>query len=202
MKAALYLRVSADRQELENQERQLREWADREGHEVVAIYSDTSSGGNDYRTREGLYKLLHDAKSPRRKFDLVVFWALDRLTREGALKCLGYLEVFKGLGIGFHSYTEAYLSSLGPFADVVVSLIGTLAKMERERISERTKAGLETARRRGKVIGRPNTAVRQTQDILDLYGSGIKPREIAGRLRISETSVRRIYRGRVATPAS
>lgn len=73
----------------------MRRWADREGHEVFACYRDISSGKNDQSDSEGLYRLLEEMKSPRRRFELVAFWGLDRLTREGTLKTLTYLEQFR-----------------------------------------------------------------------------------------------------------
>ena len=194
MNATLYLRVSTSEQELGNQEAQLRDWPAREGHRITAVYRDIASGRNDYRDRRGFYELLTEMKKPRRGFGLVVFWAVDRLTREGTLKTLLYLEQFRVLGVKYHSYTEPYISTLGPFADVVISLLGTLAKIEREKISRRTKAGLAKARRRGKVLGRPDTARRKSYSVWMLQQEGLPVREIARKLRIGESSVRRILK--------
>jgi len=102
MEAALYIRISTEKQELENQRAQLRAWAKQEGHSIIRTYEDIASGKKDYRDRAGLYQLLADIKNPDREYELVVFWALDRLTREGTLKTLQYLEVFKNFGIKYH----------------------------------------------------------------------------------------------------
>jgi hypothetical protein len=83
------------------------------------------------------------------------FWALDRLTREGTRATLNYLQRLESKGVGYVSYQEQWLDSTGPFKDVMVSMFATLAKQETARISERTLAGLRSARLRGKRLGRP-----------------------------------------------
>ena len=76
---------------------------------------------------------------------MVLFWALDRFSREGTLATLQHLQKLSRYGVDWRSYQESYLDSCGPFKDVVISLMATLAKQERLRISERTKAGLQRA---------------------------------------------------------
>jgi len=80
----------------------------------------------------------------------VLFWALDRFSREGVFETLNHLQRLSAWGVEWRSYQEVYLDSCGPFKDFVVSLMATLAKQERVRISEGTKAGLQGARRAGK----------------------------------------------------
>jgi DNA invertase Pin-like site-specific DNA recombinase len=121
-------------------------------------------------------RMFEDAS--RRKFDLVLFWALDRFTREGVLETLNHLQRLSAWGVGWRSYQEAYFDSCGPFKDVVVSLMATLAKQERLRISERTKAGLQRARRAGKTLGRPRVDV-DTAKLNHLRTSGMSLRQIA-----------------------
>jgi DNA invertase Pin-like site-specific DNA recombinase len=86
--------------------------------------------------------------------DVLLFWALDRLTREGTLATLQYLERLTSYQVGYKSFTEPYLDSCGTFKDVVISLLATMAKQERIRMSERVNAGLALARRQGKRLGR------------------------------------------------
>src|SRR3954469_7094863 len=121
-------------------------------------------------------KLFNDAS--KRKFDLVLFWALDRFTREGTLATLKHLEMLSGYGLAWRSYQEAYLDSCGPFKDVLISLMATLAKQERLRISDRTKAGLQRARRAGKVLGRPRVDV-DVNRLRALQEQGLSLRQIA-----------------------
>lgn len=117
------------------------------------------------------FKRLFDDASKRR-FDLVLFWALDRLSREGVSETLNHLNKVTAYGVDWRSYQESYLDSFGPFKHVVISQMATLAKQERLRISDRTKAGLNRARRQGNVLGRPRVEVdfrkvRELQAVTD-----------------------------------
>ena len=90
----------------------------------------------------------------KRLFDLVLFWDLSRFSRAGTLFTLQKLKELENLGIDWESYQEPYFKSAGQFKDVVLSIISTVAKIERQKISERTKAGMERARLRGSPIGK------------------------------------------------
>ena len=110
--------------------------------DVVEIITDKGvSGSKSFKERAGLDKVLKMAH--QKKFDVLLFWSLGRLSREGTAETLFYLQTLTDNGIDYHSYTEQYLSSMGPFSDVVISLLATIAKQERIRISERVKAGLD-----------------------------------------------------------
>lgn len=150
MKVAFYIRVSTDRQETEGQLYELRAWADREHHEIVKVYADVMSGA---RRRESLDTLLEDAHKGH--FEMVAFWRLDRLTREGVIATLLYLDTLNKLNIGIYSHQESWLNPTMPFYSVVVAVVAELAAMERTAISERTKMGLDRARRQGVKLGRP-----------------------------------------------
>lgn len=153
---AVYARVSTDGkgQDPLNQLLQLREFCARQGWRIVAEYTDEASAKNG--DRSGFRKLWADAAKHR--FDVLVFWSLDRLTREGTLATLTYLQRLKDHGIAFKSYAEPYIDSLGAFSDAIIGIIAAMAKQERIRLSERTKAGLERARMQGKRLGRPLTS--------------------------------------------
>lgn len=151
MQIALYCRVSTDRQETENQAAQLREFAAKMGWNIVAEYTDRESGGKSARPE--FQRMFKDAS--QRKFDLLLFWSLDRLSREGALETLHYLQRLTGYGVGWRSFSEQYLDSTGVFREAVISILAVVAKQERIRLSDRTKAGLARARREGKRLGRP-----------------------------------------------
>jgi DNA invertase Pin-like site-specific DNA recombinase len=84
----------------------------------------------------------------RREFDIVLFWALDRFSREGVLPTLQYLQHPDAYGVGWRSYTEQYLDSTGVFKDAVISIMATIAKQENIRRSERIVAGLQRARKK------------------------------------------------------
>ena len=91
----------------------------------------------------------------QRKFDVLLFWALDLLSREGVLETLQHLNRLTSYGVGYGSFTEQYFDSCGIFKDAVIAIV---AKQERVRISQRVRAGLETARAKGKKLGRPRVA--------------------------------------------
>ncbi len=131
------------------------------------------------------------ADASRRKFDLVLFWSLDRLSREGVLETLQHLNRLTGCGVGYKSFTEQYLDSCGIFKDAVIGILAVIAKQERVRLSERTKAGLAIARSRGRQIGRPRLQVK-TAEITRLMAQGLSQRAVGRELGISEGSVRRL----------
>lgn len=124
MRVAIYARVSTkDKgQATENQLHQLRTFAEQHGA-IYRVYPDQESGGKVDRT-EFKHLLL---EAYQKKFDLVVFWRLDRFSREGALATLRYLKELNDHGVNYKSFTEPYLDSLGPFGDVIVSMLATIA---------------------------------------------------------------------------
>ena len=195
MRAAVYTRVSTrDKgQDTANQLDQLRDFCKAQSWDIVAEYEDHDSGSNPDRTQ--FKAMLNDAM--QRKFDVVLFWALDRFTREGALQTLQYLSVLSSYGVGFRSYTEPYLDSCGMFKDAVIAILGTIAKQERLRISERVKAGLNRARmngtRSGRPIGRPRV-IFSRDEAERLRAQGIAFRRIATKFGVGEGTIRRALR--------
>jgi DNA invertase Pin-like site-specific DNA recombinase len=96
----------------------------------------------------------------QKQFDMLVFWSLDRLSREGIVTTLGYLEQLRSWGIGWRSYTQPFLDTGNEMVSgIVLSVLAAGARQERVTISERTKAGLVRARRAGKTLGRPVVSV-------------------------------------------
>ncbi len=138
MKIAIYCRVSTTKQEVNNQLIQLRKYCEKNNYEIFKEYVDIISGKET--SRPSYDKMFEDAH--KRLFDLVLFWDLSRFSRAGTLFTLQKLQELKNLGIDWASYQEPYFKSMGQFSDVIVSLISTIAKIDREKISERTKAGL------------------------------------------------------------
>lgn len=194
MKAALYARVSTkDKdQQTENQKLQLREFCRTQGWTIVREYEDYESGGTAERIE--FQTMMQDAM--RRKFEVVVFWSLDRFSREGALATLQHLNTLSTHGIGYRSLTEPYLDSCGIFKDAIIAILGTVARQERMRISERVCAGLRRARlngtRSGRPIGRPKLIFDRAK-VVELRLEGLSWRQIARRLGISVASARRAY---------
>jgi DNA invertase Pin-like site-specific DNA recombinase len=185
---ALYSRVSTNDkgQDVRNQTGQLREFCQRQGWQIVKEYSDRASGKRGDRAA---FTEMFDAGS-RREFDTVLFWSLDRFSREGVLATLNYLERLTHYGVAYRSFTESYIDSLGPFRDVVISLLATLARQERIRLSERVVAGLARARREGRVGGRPKVIV-STHKMRKLADQGLSAVEIGAQLGCSRMTVAR-----------
>ncbi len=144
MKAAIYVRVSTSKQEVNNQLIQLREYCKKNNYEIFHEYIDVISGKET--SRPGYDRMFKDAR--KRRFDLVLFWALDRFSRGGTLFTLQRLRELENLHIDWESYTETYFKSAGDFRDVILSIMATLAKIEREKLSLRTKAGLQASKKR------------------------------------------------------
>lgn len=162
-RAALYVRVSTKDQTAANQERELRRWAERLGFEVADVYADTASGSRS--DREALAAVL--AGAHRREFDVLLLWALDRLTREGIAATARYLEQLRTAGVRVMSLQEAWLDTGGPVGDLLVAIFAWVAQQERRRLGERVRAGMAQARakgtRSGRPIGRPSRDVDQAE---------------------------------------
>ena len=153
MRCGIYSRVSTSKQEAENQLRQLHEFARALGWHVDAAHEYVDQITGKHSDRPEFQRMFADAS--QRKFDVLLFWSLDRMSREGALETLQHLNRLTGYGVQWRSLTEQYLDSTGMFRDAVISILAVVAKQERVRLSERTRAGLERARARGKRLGRP-----------------------------------------------
>jgi DNA invertase Pin-like site-specific DNA recombinase len=191
MRVAIYARVSThDKdQDPETQLHQLRAWCLNAGHDIIAEYVDHVSGAKAAKQRPKLAVLFDDAS--KRKFDLVLVWALDRLSREGMAATVGYLQRLNGVGVAFHSYTEPLLSTDNELVrDIVLAVMASLAKQERQRISDRTRAGMARAKAQGKAIGRPAIDLMKRREIAKLAKTE-SPSRIAARLHLDPKTVRK-----------
>jgi DNA invertase Pin-like site-specific DNA recombinase len=191
---ALYARVSTkDKgQDHENQLRELREFVRRkegEGWTLAGEFVDTASAKTSERPA---FRKMFEAAS-RREFDLVLFWSLDRFSREGVLETLQHLQRLTSSGVDWWSFHEEYLRSVGAFRDAVLAILAAIAKQERIRISERVTAGLARARSQGKRLGRPRAAVRP-QRIRELRRAGLSIRQIARETAVSAMTVQRVLK--------
>jgi len=187
VKCAIYARVSKKQgQETENQLVELRRYAKAQGWETIE-YIDRDTG--KHSKRDAFMELFEGAS--RRKFDVVLVWALDRLTREGVLKTFAHIEKLAGYGCRFESYTEPYFRSTGPAGELLMAVLAWVAKQERLRISERTKAGLAIARAKGRVGGRrPKVFDRDKARALRNQNPPMSWRAIARELGVAQSSIR------------
>ena len=189
---ALYARVSTrDKgQDNEVQLAQLREFCQRHNWNIVHEYLDRASGKHGDRKE---FRAMFAAAS-RREFDAVVTWALDRLSREGVAQTFEHIKTLLAYGVQYISYTEAHFRTTGPAGELMIAIAAWIAQQERIRLSERTKAGLERARRAGRIGGRPSLVVDRKR-IAQLDEEGLTMREIAEEMGISAASVCRILKG-------
>jgi len=185
-RAGLYMRVSTnDQQTLAMQNRALREYAARRGWKITLQVREVNSGAAKREARE---RLLEAAR--RRQIDVVLVWRLDRWGRS-VTDLLATLQELDHLGVGFVSLTEA-LDLTTAAGRAMAARLAVFAAFEREVLQERTRAGLTHARENGKRLGRPATAAAHAAEIRKLFRAGISKSEIARRVRIGRTSVRRI----------
>src|SRR5437899_8149588 len=185
-RAGLYARVSTnDQQTLTMQNRAMREYAVRRGWTIAFQVREVGSGA---AKREARKKLLEAAR--RREIDVVLVWRLDRWGRSVA-DLLATLQELDHLGVGFVSLTEA-LELTTPTGRAMAALLAVFAEFEREILRERVRAGLAHARQNGQRLGRPATAALHTAEIRKLYRAGVSKSEIARRVQIGRTSVRRM----------
>ena len=187
-RTAIYARVSTRErgQDTQNQLHQLRGFAARQGWLIVSEFVDCESGSTDDREQ---FQAMFQAAS-RRQFDVLLFWSLDRFSREGVFETLTHLNRLTGYGVHYRSFTEQWFDSCGIFRDAVISIMATLAKQERVRISERTRAGLERARREGKTLGRPKVEVN-ADEIRGLRAQGLSWSAVSAQTGVARATCQR-----------
>jgi DNA invertase Pin-like site-specific DNA recombinase len=186
--AALYVRVSTKDQTTENQEAELVRWADRLGSGAVRVFSDTASGARNDRT--ALAAVL--AAAHRREFDTLLIWALDRLSREGIGPMTRYVDQLRAAGVRVLSYQEPWLDTAGPIGDLLIAIFGWVAQQERQRISERVRAGQARARAHGVHLGRRPRVV-DLEEIRRRRAAGQGWRRIARAMKTPTSTLRRKF---------
>lgn len=186
LRAGLYARVSTlDQQTLPMQMRALREYTAKRGWTVVEECKEVGSGAVARAMRQ---QLIDSAR--RRDIDVVLVWRLDRWGRSVA-DLVSTLQELTALGVGFVSVTEA-LDLTTPAGRAMAGLLSVFAEFERDIMRERVRAGLADARLQGKRLGRPPTAIQNAAAVGTLFRQGVSKSEIARRLGIGRTSVRRL----------
>jgi DNA invertase Pin-like site-specific DNA recombinase len=186
LRVGFYARVSThDQQTLPLQIRAMREYAGKRGWTIAAQIKEVGSGASEHELRETLI-----AAARRREIDVVLVWRLDRWGRSVA-DLVSTLQELQHLAVGFVSLTEA-LDLTTPTGRAMAGLLAVFAEFEREILRERVRAGLAHARRNGKRLGRPPSVLHNAFETRKLYRQGISKSEIARRLRIGRTSVRRL----------
>jgi DNA invertase Pin-like site-specific DNA recombinase len=193
-RAAIYVRVSTDRQTLENQRQALQGVVDRRGWEVVAVYSDVGiSGAKGRADRPGLDDMLKAAI--KGGFDVVMAWSIDRLGRS-LIDLLGTIQHLEECGVDLYLDQQS-IDTTTPTGRLMFQICGAFAEFERSMIRQRISAGLTRAKAHGKRLGRPkvpSTVERQVQRHL-AKGAGIL--KVAKALGLGTGTVHRIKRAMV-----
>src|ERR1700730_5099649 len=154
-RAAIYVRVSTDKQTVENQLLELRRIAERRGWQVVEEYHDAGiSGAKGRKDRPGLDRMLKDAQ--RRKFDVVMAWAIDRIGRS-LIDLLGTIQALEAVGVDLYLDQQS-IDTTTPAGRLMFQVTGAFAEFERSMIRQRVHAGLKRAVESGKQLGRPKVS--------------------------------------------
>jgi putative DNA-invertase from lambdoid prophage Rac len=196
MRAGLYARVSTyDQQTLGLQSEAMATYIRNRGWVAVNRIEDIGSGAKDRPGRESLMKAAR-----RREIDVILVWRLDRWGRSVA-DLMATLRELTELGVGFVSLSEA-LDLTTPSGRAMAGMLAIFAEFEREILRERVRAGIAQARKEGRRHGRPRTASLKADEVRRLKAERVSHSEIARRLGIGRTSVRRVLaEGRVDSPS-
>lgn len=187
-RAAIFSRVSTDRQTTDNQLQRLRDVADKAGWEVVQVYEETVSGAAGKAKRDAYSRMLADAT--RRQFDVVLAWDVSRLGRS-LRELLECFETLKATGVDLYLDQQG-VDTTTPAGRALFGMAGVFAEFERSMLIERTKAGLDRAKVQGKRLGRPSTNPEVIARIKELRQSGMGMDRIARELEIGKSVVARI----------
>ena len=189
MRAAIYHRPerTASEEETGKQLHDLEEWCGRRGFEISQKYVEKASG--DGRQRPVFVQMMKDAT--KGKFDVLAVWSFKNFRRFAGVKDVKYISHLKELGVRFVSYQEPFFDTTSNYSELLVPMFNWIATEEAKTISERTKTGLEKARREGSIIGRPKTQLDE-QKIVELRKQGKSLRELSETFGTSKETIRRI----------
>jgi DNA invertase Pin-like site-specific DNA recombinase len=188
-RAAIYVRVSTDKQTVENQVTALRQIAERRDWQVVEQYSDAGiSGAKGRDGRPGLDQMLKDAQ--RRKFDVIMAWAIDRLGRS-LIDLLSTIQTLEASGVNLYLDQQS-IDTTTPAGKLMFQVCGAFAEFERSMIRQRVNAGLKRAVAAGKTLGRPKVDPAIEKRIQAQLRSGKGMRKIARELGVGTGTVQRV----------
>ena len=188
-RAALYLRVSTIDQTTANQERELRQVAERAGWEVVKVYKDHGISGSKGRDKRPAFDALHKAAA-RREIDIVMAWSVDRLGRS-LQDLVAFLSEIHAAGVDLFLHQQG-LDTTTPAGKALFQMMGVFAEFERSMIQERVRAGLRRAKDDGKKLGRPRIAPQLEERIRAALKAGETIRGAADKFDVNPSTVQRI----------
>jgi putative DNA-invertase from lambdoid prophage Rac len=186
LRVGLYARVSThDQQTLPLQLSAMCEHAEHRGWAIVMRVEDVGSGVRERPRRDDLIRAAR-----RRELDLILVWRLDRWGRS-LVDLVTTLQELTALQVGFVSLSEA-LDLTTPSGRALAGMLAVFAEFERDILRDRVKAGIAQARKEGRPHGRPPTIAKHAAEAKRLFRDKVSKREIAKKLGISRTSVRRL----------
>ena len=188
-RAALYLRVSTIDQTTANQERELRQVAERAGWEVDKVYKDRGISGSKGRDKRPAFDALHKAAA-RREIDIVMAWSVDRLGRS-LQDLVVFLSEIHAAGVDLFLHQQG-LDTTTPAGKALFQMMGVFAEFERSIMQERVRAGLRRAKDDGKKLGRPRLAPQLEERILAALKAGETIRGVADKFDVNPSTVQRI----------
>ena len=188
-RAALYLRVSTIDQTTANQERELRQVAERAGWEVDKVYKDRGISGSKGRDKRPAFDALHKAAA-RREIDIVMAWSVDRLGRS-LQDLVAFLSEIHAAGVDLFLHQQG-LDTTTPAGKALFQMMGVFAEFERSMIQERVRAGLRRTKDDGKRLGRPRIARQLEERILAALKAGETIRGVADKFDVNPSTVQRI----------
>ena len=188
-RAALYLRVSTIDQTTANQERELRQVAERAGWEVDKVYKDRGISGSKGRDKRPAFDALHKAAA-RREIDIVMAWSVDRLGRS-LQDLVSFLSEIHAAGVDLFLHQQG-LDTTTPAGKALFQMMGVFAEFERSMIQERVRAGLRRAKDDGRKLGRPRIARQLEERILAALKAGETIRGVADKFDVNPSTVQRI----------
>jgi DNA invertase Pin-like site-specific DNA recombinase len=190
-RAAMYLRVSTDKQSCDMQRAELEAIAARAGWQIAAIYQDEGISGAKGRDKRPQFdRMLKDAT--RRKFDVLMAWSVDRLGRS-LQDLINSMSDWQAAGIDLY-LREQCVDTTTPGGRALFQMMGVFAEFERAMIRQRVKAGVDRAKAKGKRLGRPPS---DTEAIAKELAGGTSLRQTAARFGVSLSTVKRTRRAAV-----
>jgi len=190
-RVTIYARVSTQDQHPETQVRYLKRFAKDRGLKIIKIYQEKASASANRNTpRPQFEKLLDDVR--KRRTDAVLVWKLDRLARS-TRELLNRLEEFRALGVELLSYTEN-IDTTTPAGKALFGMVAIFAEFENDIRRERTIAGMQTAREKGKHLGRPHLSPETIKQIKDLKTKGLPDAFIIRETSLSRNTVKKYTR--------
>jgi DNA invertase Pin-like site-specific DNA recombinase len=188
-RAALYLRVSTDGQTTENQRFALSAVAEHRGWTIVGTYEDAGFSGTKGRDKRPSFDaMLKDAA--RRRFDVLMFWSIDRLGRSTAAVATALAEL-EAAGVAVYADKEA-VDATAPHGRAMLQMAAVFAELERAMIRERVNAGLARARAQGKRLGRPPVSTKIERAIREQLATGAGILKVAKALGVGVGTVSRV----------